>query len=134
MVFPDSITIFNAYSSDYDKTFYKTLIKGVLFVKDEIAGRDKTGMYNSDSVSVFIPKMRISGKEYIIPTKYVVLSVDVVEDYFTLNKGDFIALGDLTSSTETIDELKQTVGDIFEVDAVSDLNMGCLKHFLVLCK
>lgn len=134
MRFPDTITVFNQYSSEYIQSFYKTKISGVLFVKDEIAGRDKTGMYNSDAVSVFIPKIATVSKQYIIPVKYSALTEANLPNYFTLAKGDFIALGDLTASTDTIDTLKQTVGDIFEIDAISDLDMGGLKHFLVLCK
>lgn len=134
MVFPDVITVFNKYESDYVTDFHKTVISGVLFTKDEIAGRDKTGMYNSDAVTVFIPKRSIIGVQYILPVKYLDLPVEDLPDYFTLAKGDFIALGDYITSTDTIDVLKQTVGDIFEVDAISDLNIGTLKHFLVVCK
>lgn len=132
MVFPHTITVFNRTSEEYDDEVYeKALVDNVLFIQDENTARNKLGLTNADTVTVYIPRgsSESSGKQLVSPATYENL-VDKSSSY-CYRKGDFVCLGDISLDGVSINELKNTTGNVFEITGIADYRFGGLPNLVL---
>lgn len=133
-MFIHDVSIFNKYFEDNKPIFKKAVLNGVLFVKDENTIRNKLGLDNSDSVKVYIPKFVKSNKKYINSFEFDSLSIEMLDEYYTIAKGDFISFGDIGQDNLYINELKNYTGNIYEITGIEDYNFGSLQSIVVSAK
>lgn len=134
MKFPHTVSIFNKYTTDEGDIITKTLLNGVLFIKDENTNRLRLGLVAADSVSVYIPKNIKTEKHYIDYFAYVKLSEDELDEYYTFNNGDFVSFGDVDFGDLSINDFKNEYGNLYEITGVSDYDYGSLKHFVIVAR
>lgn len=134
-MFPDKVTVFNMIS-DESNEYNKTVISNVLFVLDENTGRNKLGLTNADTVSVTMPMSAISGvdKSFISKNAFDSLPDDEKSNSFTISKGDFISNGDVSLDGLSINEYKNSNGNIYEVSGVAFYQFGNLQCIHVSAK
>lgn len=132
-MFPHTVTIFNECLKE-DGAFFKSVLYGVLFVKDENTSRNKLGLTNSDTITCYIPKSVKCSKEYREPYMYDELYGDYAKNYYTLKKGDYISFGDVGEDYLDINELKNKTGNVYEIQGISDFNFGKLQSIVISAK
>lgn len=141
MKFPHSITIFNKSVSSVggetiEPYFRKTVINGVLFVRDENTSRNKFGLANADRVSVYIPKSSVDkiDKVLLSGTSYEGASEAEQSVSYSFNKGDYICFGDVGSDGENINALKNSDGNIYEITGLASYLFGGLPNYVLGAK
>ena len=89
MMFPHKVSIFNIKNTDDDEIITKTLLKGVLFVKNENTSRGNLGLSEDDTVGIYIPKkVDSNGSKYVDPFEYELLPKEDLSKFYTFNKGE----------------------------------------------
>lgn len=135
MVFPHTITVFNRTSEEYDDEVYeKALVDNVLFIKDENTARNKLGLTNADTITIYIPRgsSEVTGKQLVSAADYESL-IDKSSSY-CYRKGDFVCLGDVSLDGVSINELKNTTENVFEITGLSDYRFGGLPNLVLSAK
>ncbi len=135
MLFPHTITVFNRISEDDDtETYAKALVSNVLFVKDENTARNKLGLANADTVTVYVPQdcREASGKMLVDAAMYEQLQ-DKSSSY-CYRKGDYICFGDVSLDNLSINELKNITENVFEITGLADYRFGGLPNLVVSAK
>ena len=142
-MFEDSITIFNKKydptKRDYD--YFRTYLKGVNVEKNKAVNVIKSGIENASAATIYIPleDLNSEDKEYISPKSYQLLENEDIENYFTLQPGDYIAVGIIDYEVDlekenTLTKLKNNFDDVFEILIVDDKLKGGLPHWEVALK
>lgn len=141
MKFPHTITIFNQSTLTkggevIEPYFRKTVINGVLFVRDENTSRNKFGLANADRVSVYIPKSSVDkiDKVLLSGTSYEGASEAEQSVSYSFNKGDYICFGDVGSDGENINALKNSDGNIYEITGLASYLFGSLPNYVLGAK
>lgn len=125
MGYPHTITIFNKYVSDDDSiSYFKTKISGVLFVLDEVSSVKSTGDIGNDRVTIYIPSTSVCSKKYVDSFDFRNNPSINKNLSYTVGKGDFIGFGDLSLDGLSINEYKNSRGNLFEITGISDYNIG----------
>lgn len=106
-MFPHTITIFGKQNAD--KTYPRTVIKGVLWYGSETFIISGKSIQNSDSINVIIPKVAL--KENNIP-------ID-----FKIEKGNRIVKGEVPNIQNSITELN-SYENIIIVSSIDDNDFG----------
>lgn len=133
-MFPHKVSIFNKVKDGNKSLYNKSLLDGVLFVKDAGAGRNKLDLNNEDTVSTYIPNTVNSfGKEYIVDKEYET-NPAIRGSSYTFAKGDFIGFGDISLDDLSITEYKNKHGNLFEVTSISDFRFGGLPSLVITAK
>lgn len=130
MMFPHKVSVFNIKNTDDEEIITKTLLIGVLFVKNENTSRGNLGLSEDDTVGIYIPKkVDSNGSKYINPFEYELLPKEDLSKFYTFNKGDYVAFGDISIVGVSVNDFKNRYGNLYEITKVSDYNYGGLKHF-----
>lgn len=134
MLFVHTITIFNLISEDDEPIYQKSTIGKVLFVKDENTARNKLGVVDADSITVYIPKsaQEASGKALVDAADFE-RALDKSRLY-TYRKGDFVCFGDVSLDGLSINELKNLTDNVFEITGLSDFRFGGLPNLVLSAK
>jgi len=141
-MFEDTITIFNKKydSSKRDDNYVRTYLSGVNVEKKKAVNVIKSGLENASSATIYIPieDLESEDKEYISPKNYQKLSAEEAEKYFTLQTGDYVAVGEIDylidGKENTATKLKEQFDDVFEILIVDDKLKGGLPHWEVTLK
>lgn len=141
MKFPHTITIFNQSTLTVggeviEPYFRKTVIKGVLFVRDENTSRNKFGLANADRVSVYIPKSSVdkTNKVLLAGTAYEGASEAEQSVSYSFNKGDYVCFGDVGNDGVNINALKNSDGNIYEITGLASYLFGGLPNYVLGAK
>lgn len=135
MKFPHKFTVFNVTEQDGEESIQRTVVSGVLFVRDLSTGRNKLGLTDDDVVNVYIPRSAKAdnGKQYVPAWEFDRLG-DGVSSAYTLRKGDHVGYGDISLGDMSVNEFKNRYGNLYEIASVSDYNYGRLQHIRVIAK
>lgn len=133
MLFPHKVTIFNSLSEE-DEEYNRAVLQPALFILDENTGRNKLGLTNADTVTVYIPSSAVDllGKQYVEPAVYNQM-VDK-SGVYTFRKGDLVALGDIDLGSKTINEFKNTEENLYEITGRTDYRFGGLPNIVLSAK
>lgn len=133
MLFPHKVTIFNSLSEE-DEEYNRAVLQPVLFILDENTGRNKLGLTNADTVTVYIPSSAVDllGKQYVEPAVYNQM-IDK-SGVYTFRKGDLVALGDIDLGSKTINEFKNTEENLYEITGRTDYRFGGLPNIVLSAK
>ena len=133
MDFPHTLTVFNQVGDEDEPTYIKSTIQYVLFVKDENTARNKLGIANADTITVYVPANvnEVNGKWYLESADYTKLSDTDKEGKYTFRKGDFISLGDTSLDELSINEYKNLNENIYEITGLSDYRFGGLPNLVL---
>lgn len=133
MLFPHKVTIFNSLSEE-DEEYNRSVLQPALFILDENTGRNKLGLTNADTVTVYIPSSAVDllGKQYVEPAVYNQM-VDK-SGVYTFRKGDLVALGDIDLGSKTINEFKNTEENLYEITGRTDYRFGGLPNVVLAAK
>lgn len=134
MLYAHTITVFNRLSEDDDASYAKSVVTPVLFVLDENTARNKLGLVNADTVTVYIPQSctEASGKALVDSFTYDQLADK--SGYFTFKKGDYVSLGGVSLDGLSINEFKNTYGNIYEITGLADYRFGGLPNLVLSAK
>ena len=131
MLFPHKVTIFNFRERDDEVEYNSSVIEGVLFVKDENTARNKLGLANSDTITIYIPKKSKCDKTFIDGFEYEKLSDADINSYYTLRKNDFVSFGEVSLESKDINDLKNDTGNIYVITGIIDYMFGGLPNIVV---
>lgn len=141
MKFPHTITIFNQSTLTKggevtEPYFRKTVINGVLFVRDENTSRNKFGLANADRVSVYIPKSSVdkTNKALLAGAAYEGSSEAEQSVSYSFNKGDYVCFGDVGNDGVDINALKNSDGNIYEITGLASYLFGGLPNYVLGAK
>lgn len=134
-IFPHTITIFNKYEDDNRVKYSKAVLTGVQFVLDGVNSRKNTGNSADDKVTCYIPSSVKSDKTFIDSFAFKNNeSIDKNISY-TLSNGDLIGFGDVSLDGLSINEYKNSMGNLYEITGITDYNFGSsLDHKIVVAK
>lgn len=140
-MFEDSITIYNKKydSKKRDNYYIRTYLTGVNVEKNKAVNVIKSGIENASAATIYIPieDLESENKEYISPKKFQKLSSEEVKNYYTLQPGDYVAVGIIDyviDDNNTATNLKNEFDDVYEVLIVDDKLKGGLPHWEVALK
>ena len=133
MLFPHKVTIFNSLSEE-DEEYNRAVLQPALFILDENTGRNKLGLTNADTVTVYIPSSAVDllGKQYVEPAVYN--QMPDKSGVYTFRKGDLVALGDIDLGSKTINEFKNTKENLYEITGRTDYRFGGLPNIVLSAK
>lgn len=133
MLFPHKVTIFNSLSEE-DEEYNRAVLQPALFILDENTGRNKLGLTNADTVTVYIPSSAVDllGKQYVEPAAYNQMTDK--SGVYTFRKGDLVALGDIDLGSKTINEFKNTEENLYEITGRTDYRFGGLPNIVLSAK
>lgn len=132
MKFIDSVTIFNRLKLLNGTIIYnKILIKKALWFDGVTSTIQKTGLFDINAKTIYVPHKQDFNAEYILPERYERLTEGT--GYFTINNGDYIGLGDITlNENETPQGYKNRTGTLYEIKSVKNYKMGVNKNFEII--
>ena len=103
------VTIWNRYFDKRQRTdiYQRNTINKVHFEESEASNIVKSGLNDVNKVVAFIPFNYSSKAKYVSPKEFEEL--ENKEGFFTLNKGDYIAKGDIEVNQTKIDQVAYKV-------------------------
>lgn len=135
MMYPHTISVFNQFTNDDgEQHFYKTVVKDVLFIRDDSTARNKLGLTNADTITCYVSMNSNRESEYVDSSVYRVSCENGESGFFTFAKGDYIAFGDVGETDMNINKFKNETENIFEVTGIIDYRFGSLKSLVVSAK
>lgn len=107
MYTPHTITIFNSYKNDGDKTTYyqPTRLTGVFRQGARAQSTDSNGIVKRGTDKLFIPLTVTAedGRQYVKPSDFAALTEDERAESWTLNeRGDFYIMGTYTAPEDGV--------------------------------
>lgn len=132
MRLPHTITVYNFDDQDGGKAFHRTVLRGVLVDASRAANIIKSGMENTDAVTVYIPfSADAGGKTYLSPKEYA--AREDKESVFTLRDDrDFFVLGvaQLDGDYQTVNG---ALDGVYRISSVDTRNYGSadMQHWQV---
>lgn len=134
-MYPHTISVFNQFVNDDGEIhFYKSVIKDVLFLRDDNTGRNKLGLNNADTITCYVNMNATRDIEYLESSTYRISCDNGGNGFFTFAKGDYIAFGDVGETDMDINRFKNETENIFEVTGIIDYRFGGLKNLVVSAK
>lgn len=133
-LFPDTITVFNMFSTETKKLWLPTVVKCASFELDENTIRNRVGLANADTVNCYVNKPARSDNVYVSPYDYALMELEVAKKHFTFRKGDMIAKGVVDIGEMSINEFKNRYGNLYVITGVSDFDFGRVSHYLICAK
>lgn len=119
-LFPHTVTIFNKYERD-NKVYYSgVVLSGVQFVIDEVNARKTTGSSKDDKVTCYIPKDVVADKSYVDSFTFKNDETIDVDTSYTIAKEDLIGFGVIDLDGLSINEYRNSRGNLYEITAISD--------------
>ncbi len=123
-MFPHTITLYNKYESDdYESGFQRTVLDGVLFIASKGTNADTTGIKDADAVKITIPMEGRTG--YLSPISW---DADRT-NHWTMREGDIVIKGTVTDENPTLQSLKATYNDVYQITTVDTFDIGGLQHW-----
>lgn len=134
-MYPHIISVFNQFIDDEgEQHFYKSVIRDVLFLRDDNTARNKLGLTNADTITCYVNMNSDREVSYIDSSIYRVSCENGEDGFFTFAKGDYIAYGDVGETDMDINKFKNETENIFEVTGIIDYRIGSLKSLVVSAK
>lgn len=148
-MFPHTITIFNQSSKTVqpepgstapaeviEPYFRRTVINGVLFVRDESTSRNRYGLQNADKVTVYIPKKTVDkiNKTLVDGVVYEGENETQQAASYSFKKGDYLYFGEYPSDCENINAIKNQSGSIYQITGVDEYLFGSLPIYVIGAK
>lgn len=127
-MFPDTVTIINVVNNSGVKTYNRHIVSGVLFENNKASIQREYGVDYAGSKTCYIPIKSLGGL-YISEAEYKALSDNIKSDYITLQKGDYIVVGNATDTG--INDLYELFNDVMRINSIDYFLRGTLKHFEV---
>lgn len=123
-LFPHTVTIFNKYERD-NKVYYSgVVLSGVQFVIDEVNARKTTGSSKDDKVTCYIPKNVVANKSYVDSFTFKNDETIDIDTKYTISKEDLIGFGVIDLDGLSINEYRNSRGNLYEITAISDYQFG----------
>ncbi len=123
MTINSDITIFNTrIGTDRREQLYTTVIKGVSWY--ETKGQSATGTVRTSNAqcTVRIPYTATTenDRQYVIEEKYGKLSDEEIEDYWTIQKGAYIARGQYGDKITDLAHLRKECEGLYTITEYAD--------------
>lgn len=131
MITNADITIFNKWYNANTRLdeWHRTQISGVSWYGGQTVTVGDKGLMTADTYTVRIPLSSApGGAEFVRQEVYATKSKDVLADFWTLQNGDYIALGLINTD---ITQPKEMTGERFVITSWSDNRRGGLPHWKV---
>ena len=123
-LFPHTVTICNKYERD-NKVYYSgVVLSGVQFVIDEVNARKTIGSSKDDKVTCYIPKDVVANKSYVDSFTFKNNETVDVDTTYTIAKEDLIGFGVIDLDGLSINEYRNSRGNLYEITAISDYQFG----------
>lgn len=134
MLFPHTVSIFNRGTNNSSDYYRKTVIENCLWVKDENTARNRYGLTNADSITVYVRAEVPFTKTLVEGIQYPNLPEDEQANCFAFRKGDFIAFGDVGEDGLDINQFKNKTGEIYQITGLATFNFGGIPSYTIAAK
>ena len=134
-MFPHTISIFNKKEINGEEQYFRVVVHSTLFVNDAASSLLKTGQIANNTVKVYIKKpVSTEAKEYVTSREFDVLSEVEAHHKYTIARGDYVAKGVVSLEDLTPQQYKSKYENMYEIEAVTDYDMGGLPNFFIVAR
>ena len=123
MLTNSDLTLFNRYVVNGNEQYQRTQVPGIVWQNTKAVNVIKSGLIDSDSVTVFIPYAR--GTNYLTPVNWE--KTDAKIKYWTLQPGDILVEGLVDDNIGTafgIGDLKKKYDNVVRITTVDFMKSG----------
>ena len=122
-MFVKTITIYCSYIDNKELKYARRVVNGVFIDKQKVVNTNTTGMTDTNSVFIAIPKSVVPN--YVSPKVFNVNPSDKI----TFKEGDIIVEGEIKTDYNSMTTLQKELDNVYTITGIDYKDFGTMPHF-----